>query len=59
MLNLFRVILVGVSIAFWPIVLIWIPLELYYHQKNSDRTMFNAEDRLKKLLQKQPRLVSG
>ena len=27
-----------------------IPLELYYHQKNMDRIMFNAADRLKKAI---------
>ena len=50
MLNILRVGLVIASIAFWPIVLVWIPLELYYHSKGSDKKMFKAADRLKKAI---------
>ena len=50
MLNIVRVVLVIASIAFWPIVLVWIPLELYYHSKGSDKKMFKAADRLKKAI---------
>jgi len=31
-------------------VLVWIPLELYYHSKGSDKKMFKAADRLKKAI---------
>ena len=50
MLNIVRVVLVISSIAFWPILMIWLPLELYYHAKASDKKMFKAADRLKKAI---------
>jgi hypothetical protein len=50
MLNILRVVLVMASIAFWPIVLVWLPLELYYHSRDSDKKMFKAADRLKKAI---------
>jgi hypothetical protein len=50
MLNIVRVVLVIASIAFWPILMIWLPLELYYHAKASDKKMLKAADRLKKAI---------
>jgi len=50
MLNILRIGIVIASLAFWPILLVWIPLELYYHAKASDKKMFKAADRLKKAI---------
>jgi len=50
MSNISRALLGIASVAFWPVFLVWILLELYYHSIDSDKKMFKATDRLKKAI---------